>query len=540
MSIFRVPSWATCTVLAVVAGNQSAFAQQAQQYGHEPGRLAPAVVFGDVPKTDTKSGQASSDNVAPPNVVTPAPAGPNPTPPPAKPVPVKPWKVMFYDNDFGYKNSPCGPYFFGEELKEIPLDWMGCDSWISAGGEFRFRHMNELNRLRPGGPGRSTYDLWRSRNYVDLRYSDAVRGYVEILDASIFNQELPVTGIDLNRWNIQNAFVDLRVAQLNNGSIYLRAGRQELLYGSQRLVSPLDWSNTRRNFEGLKLFSHGENWDIDAWTTHPVNTAAGHGPLALYDNGRDKGDHSRLFSGAWAVFHGMQNHIFDFYWLWDRDTDLPLTGAKRSRHTVGSRWQHNSPVKNECCEVTRIWHLDVEGGYQFGHDTSQDVRAAFFTAGLGHSWKNMPWAPSFWVYYDWASGDDNQFDDETNTFQQLFPLGHAYLGIIDNVARQNISDVNCKLVMKPMDKLTLIAQMHWMDLATDKDRIYNVAGVPLGTRNVGDEIGEELDLVGNYQVNANLGIQAGYSWFWYGSAVENSGLRRGDASQFYLQTTLRY
>ena len=38
----------------------------------------------------------------------------------------------------------------------------------------------------------------------------------------------------------------------------------------------------------------------------------------------------------------------------------------------------------------------------------------------------------------------------------------------------------------------------------------------------------------------NFDLQAGYSWFWYGETINGSGLRRGDASQFYLQTTLRY
>jgi hypothetical protein len=75
--------------------------------------------------------------------------------------------------------------------------------------------------------------------------------------------------------------------------------------------------------------------------------------------------------------------------------------------------------------VTRIWHIDVEGGYQFGHDTDEAVRAGFVAAGLGHSWKSLPWSPTLWLFYDWASGDDNPNDGENNSFRQLFPLGHA-------------------------------------------------------------------------------------------------------------------
>ena len=81
--------------------------------------------------------------------------------------------------------------------------------------------------------------------------------------------------------------------------------------------------------------------------------------------------------------------------------------------------------------------------------------------------------------------------------------------------------------------------MHWIDLATDDDLIYNVAAVGLPTGS-GKEIGEELDLVANYQFNPNFNVQMGYFWFWYGNAVESGPLRRDDASQFYLQTVLRY
>ena len=35
-----------------------------------------------------------------------------------------------------------------------------------------------------------------------MKYKDEFRVYVEMIDASIFNNELPVTAIDKNRWDI--------------------------------------------------------------------------------------------------------------------------------------------------------------------------------------------------------------------------------------------------------------------------------------------------------------------------------------------------
>ncbi|MBC7967884.1 MAG: hypothetical protein H7Z17_18385, partial [Fuerstia sp.] len=54
----------------------------------------------------------------------------------------------------------------------------------SAGAELRYRYMNEQNRLRPGGPGHSAYDLWRFTPYVQANYNDFIGGYVQAIDAS--------------------------------------------------------------------------------------------------------------------------------------------------------------------------------------------------------------------------------------------------------------------------------------------------------------------------------------------------------------------
>ncbi len=464
-------------------------------------------------------------------------------PAPPKTPPPQPWKGLFYDNDFSYKNNPDHIHLWGEEFKDIPFDAFPFEETrISAGGELRYRYMDEINRLRPpfASTRRDTYDLWRWRQYVDMHVSDLFRAYVEGIDASSFGEDLPETSIDVNRWDLLNAFFDLHVADIDNQAVQFRFGRQELLYGSQRLVSPLDWANTRRNFEGFKLFTKGDTWDVDMWATRPVNSAAGNTTLARLDNSYDTNDASRTFSGIFATQHADPSTTYDMYWLWDRDLDLPTSHLHRNRHTAGARWLKNRPVKDDSGDVIRTWHAEVEGGYQFGTDSGQRVEAGFVTVGGGHTWNQLPWSPQVWVFYDWASGDHDPTDNESNTFQQLFPLAHAYLGLIDNVARQNISDINGRLTLKPTDKLQLQTAYHFIDLATDNDFIYTVTGAPAGVTQAGSKIGDELDLLANYDFNANLSVQAAYFWFWYGSAVQNTSLDRGDGQQFYVQTTIRY
>ncbi|MFN0195787.1 MAG: alginate export family protein [Planctomycetaceae bacterium] len=510
--------------------------------GHKTVLLIAGLYFGGAGIAFAQDQPAS--DVVPPSIEETAeePAEEAPSPPPPAPPP-QPWKGLFFDNNFSYKQDPDHKHLFGEELKDIPFDAFPIEeTTISTGGEVRYRYMDEVNRLRPpfGLTTRDTYDLWRWRQYFDVHVSDLFRGYVEGIDASSFGEELPEAGIDVNRWDLLNAFFDLHVADLGDQAVQFRFGRQELLYGSQRLVSPLDWANTRRNFEGFKLFTKGDVWDIDAWSTRPVNTAAGNTTLARLDNSYDTNDASRTFSGVYATHHGDPQSTYDMYWLFDRDVDLPTTHLHRNRHTVGGRWLKHKPIKDESGDVSRTWHTEAEGGYQFGTDSGQRVEAGFITLGGGHTWNQLPWSPEVWMFYDWASGDHDPADDESNTFQHLFPLAHAYMGLIDNVARQNISDINARVQLKPTKKLQLQGAYHFIDLATDNDFIYTVTGSPAGTTNVGNKVGDELDLLANYDVNTNVSVQVAYFWFWYGSAVQNSALDRDDAKQFYVQTTLRY
>ena len=489
----------------------------------------------------------------------------NPVPPKPAP-PILPWKALYFDNDFSYKGKPNAPHFLGEELKNIPLFDDCCEPsgiTMSYGGEVRHRYMNEDHRLRPGGPGRSTYDLLRWRQYVDMKYKDEFRVYVEMIDALIYNNELPVTGIDENRWDIQNAFFDVKVAERDSKPIYFRAGRQELLYGTtsavspgQQVISPLDWANTRRSAEGFRLISKGETWDFDAFAVRPVNTAnptgAAGGRSATtsvfkYDNKFDEADYSRWYSGLYTVYRGIKDQTIEPYYVWlQTDTINHDAGwTDGNRHNVGLRWTATKPLKDECDQSWVVLASDVEGAYQFGNDNGENVQAGFFTAKLGGTLSQVPWTPNLSMTYYWGSGDSNAKDGKNSTYDVLIPLNHAYWGIIDNLSGQNLNQIGMQGTMKPRDKLTCLGAVHWFDLNNNGDKVYNVAGAPVGVAGTGKNVGNELDMIATYAYNPNFDVQLGYSWFWYGSHFTGAnskiaGKTLRDATQLYLQTSLRY
>jgi Alginate export len=431
-------------------------------------------------------------------------------------------------------------FSFTDDLKNIEFG-NHCDPWsIGFGGALRFRHINEDNRLRPGGPGKSTYDQWRWQNWVEVRKGDSFAAHVEMIDASTFNQELFPLAIDENRADILQAYADVKLIELDSRSVYLRSGRQFLKYGSQHLVSPLAWANTYRTFEGFKLFSPGEQWDIEAFATQTVTVSGNH----FHPTSADHTDESKSFSGVYLTNHSIKNNIFDFYWLYLDEQEARNNFMDGKRHTIGMRWDGKSPVKNCCGEVERLWFWDLEGAYQFGKDNDatgreRDVNAGFISAVLGHTWKKATWTPTVKGLFYWGSGDSDNTSGDVTTFSSLFPLGHAYWGLIDNFSGQNLIDYSLQASIKPTKKLTLLAAMHWFSAANSNDSVYNIAGAALPSGS-GSDYGQELDLLATYVHNKNMSVQAGYFWHWYGDGIVGGPLKRDDASMFYIMPTLKY
>jgi hypothetical protein len=486
----------------------------------------------------------AADAPLPPPPPAPAPAAaPKKPAPPAFPgpktlPPTGPWKPLYFQNDFSYMKDPQHEHLFGEELKNMQSELFGECLTISTGGEIRHRYMNEDNRLRPGGPVHTDYNLWRWRHYIDAKYGD-FRVYFEGIDASSFGSIAPDQPIDVNRWDILNLFVDVHLFDGDLGSHTFRYGRQELLFGRQRLVSPLDWANTRRNFEGGRYMLKGSDFTLDGFLVRPVNSATGFNPVALNDNRFDQPNYDVWFGGIYYSYTGMKNTVIDAYWLL---LDTRIQDPARpdgERHLLGSRWSHLRPITDGCGNELRVWDFDMEGGFQFGNDNNEYVTAGFFTAIAGHTWKQARWTPRLAGLFYYGSGDRQPGSGHDNTFNTLFPLGHAYWAISDNLAGQNLYDWSVQADIRPTKKLAVTSALHWFALASDGDVLYNVGGAPIGTPGNGRDVGQALDIYGYYSFSASFDIQMGYSWFWYGQYIDNVA-PRGDATQFYVQTSFRY
>ena len=422
----------------------------------------------------------------------------------------------FYDRDFRFLDSPDNTnHLWTDAFKRVHL---GDDFLFATGGEFRYRYNNYTNDKLSGKD--NPYDLTRLRLGADFWYRDQVRVYVEMIDARTFNQNLPPGGSDATGTDLLNAFAELKLFDLADGRGYVRAGRQELVLGSERLVSSPDWSNTLRTYDGVRALYTSAKWDLDAFWVQPV---------VANPNRFDSSNNHLNFSGLWVTHKPIAGTAVEAYLLNLNNTVSQATQG--SLWTIGGRYSG---------DVKKRLLFDFEGMTQTGDAGGKTANAQAATGGLGWNFADLPWNVSFWTYYDFASGTPDPKGSVDRTFNQLFPAGHTYFGYLDLVGRQNIHDLNFQLNANPQPWLSLLMQFHIFRLASAKDALYDSTGKAIRqdpTGAAGTDVGNEIDALVNFHLTSFQDVTIGYSQLFVGDFVRNTGSDRYTGLLYVLMTT---
>jgi len=435
------------------------------------------------------------------------------------------YTVVSYNENYSYLRDPANRSDFFDPIKFMPLDRDG-DIWLSLGGQFRERYEYFNNNNFGAGPQTEDgYYLHRFFAHADLHVGPYFRAYVEGISAMMDHRNGGPRATDSDTFDLGQGFVDFILPFDQSHSLTFRAGRQDLLYGAQRLISPLDWVNTRRTFDGVKLSLAMPNNTLDAFLVRPV---------IVNDTHPDPDDAHSYFGGVYDTWKLPQ-------FMPGADTTLELYGLtldKSSRaalatspavavgsdtYTFGGRFSANP----------KPWDFDIEPDYQLGRSGTGAIRAWSIAMEGGYTFLQAPLTPRANLGFDAASGDKNPKKPDKQTFNQLFPLGHAYFGYIDVIGRQNIVDLHPGfelLLLKDRDfakKLSLRTDYHLFWRENTNDAVYTAAGTVLrasaGNVNHDQKIGDELDLLLNWQVDRHLSAYVGYSRFFVGDFIRHTG-----------------
>lgn len=424
---------------------------------------------------------------------------------------------------------------FPESLKDVPLTEDGRVR-LSIGGEVRVRVEGWSDFAFSAADGRDdVFALTRLLGSADLRVGDRLRAFVEAESALAFDRDLPGgrRALDVDQLDLQQAYVEWAtpVEPAGEGSrLALLLGRQELSYGKQRLVSALPWSNSQRSWDGLRARLETGDWRTDAFYTRYASVEKydlndwhpGPDFWGVYATGPVGAQEARKEVDLYYL--GLESDFAVYRWL----------AGPETRHTVGARY--GGPVRESRVDV------DFEGGYQWGEVAETDVEAYFFAGEVGLAYPGQAWRPRVHVGLDYASGDRGPAGD-LGTFNQLFPLGHAWLGLMDFVGRQNVIALSVGATVRPVDRLTLLARLHHFELAEERDALYNAGGGILRAPDHGNgvaEVGRELDVVGKYRLNDLTALEVGYGHFFAGELLEETPGPAEDVDWLYLQVLVTF
>lgn len=394
---------------------------------------------------------------------------------------------------------------------------------VSLGAEIRFRpesrsdfsDRNALNNLL----------LQRVRLHANLRLTDTITGFVQLQDSRLWGQEVSTASHESNV-DLHQAY--LQVDRFLHPRLSLRLGRQELVYGNERLVGAFGWDNVGRAFDAFKLTYAAPQWSSDFFFSRlndRRNAGRGDGSQDLM------GLYTRIGKSGARI--GLEPYVL---YLRDGLATRGELGALRAEPTrlVTLGFRHFA-------DFASGYGYTLENAYQLGQNGPDAHRAAALAA-AGRYRASGRFAPEVGLEYDFASGDANPRDGRSGEFHNLFPTNHPLYGYADYLGWRNLQDFKPYFAFVPRPNLRAEISYHRFLLVESRGPWKNAGGKVLGfdpTGNLGTDLGHEVDLTLAFPLYERVRMLAGYSVFLPGRFAR--GTQGSQASSFgYLQTLVTF
>src|SRR5258708_14656268 len=179
------------------------------------------------------------------------------------------------DEDWSVLRDPALRTDVFDTVKFIPLNRDG-SSWLTLGGEVRERYEYFDNFTWGKGPQDDNgYLLQRYMIHADAHIGENFRVFPQFKSGLEDGRNGGPRPTDRDEFDVHQLFADVRVPFDEKDSLTLRVGRQELSFGTQRLVSVRESPNVRQNFDGPRATLRWNEWQVDPFPTRPFQTKTG-------------------------------------------------------------------------------------------------------------------------------------------------------------------------------------------------------------------------------------------------------------------------
>ena len=397
--------------------------------------------------------------------------------------------------------------------------------WLEVAGEYRIRVEGvEGARFQAGND--DAYFLSRLRFGATFLPSESWRAVVQVQDAHVFlkNQQP-------SRPPFQD-IVDARLAYVEVGArgdapIRLRAGRQELSFGEQRLVGTADWLNTGRTFDAVRATYKRPHVSVDGFGGWVVRVVA---------DGPNVPEPGTIFYGVDTVVTGVVPHL----------TIEPYLFARRAPNQpteLGGRDViHSATFGTRVVAAIQPFDVSVDVAGQRGGIGSDDIHAWAGHWAVGFTRAHAAWKPRLSGEYNYASGDDKPRDGRRETFDQLYPTGHDKYGLADQIGWKNLHHLGGGVELRPTARLSTAMRYHSWWVASAADAVYDASGavlVPAAAGSPSRHIGQEVDVQSALVATPRLRVRAGYAHIVAGGLLR-AAVNSRSLSYPYLSLTTSF
>jgi len=389
-----------------------------------------------------------------------------------------------------------------------PFEFSAVPKWASIDFQVRAREENQSSDKYISGND-AVYALTRAWGGLEIRPSRQFTAYLQFVDAHALG--LPLTYVAAN---MRDEF-DARQAFLawHPKHVEIIAGRQELRYGSERLVGISNWTNTSRTWDGF-LGRIGDKNRLDLFSTSVV---------VIHPTSLDT-------HGAGLTFHGAVATITTWapHWVISPFVLVKALPRVQSQQSIYGTETEVTPGAEVSTKLPIHVYFDTLAAVQRGSYSNDSIRAAAGYIKAGYFAETLSWKPRLAGEYDYASGNPKTDPSRIGTFDQQYPSNHNAFGLTDLFGFQNLKQQRVNFDLAPLRPLALLMQQEWLQVSTPFDNVYSSSAsttvkAPV-TGFLSSDIGREFDASGQYAFfgEGNMTLNAGVGHFSPGTLMRKN------------------
>jgi hypothetical protein len=365
------------------------------------------------------------------------------------------------------------------------------------------------------------YYLSRVRAWAGMEAARWLRFYVQGQDARAPGfSDLPSLDSVHRPLALRQAYADFGRA---DGGWGLRAGRQELAFGDERLVGADSyWDPLGQSFDAVRLSYRRPGLRVDGFGAFVL--APGCVRVSHPSTG------NQLYGLNVSLEDGFRGSVIETYLFWksnrrvgdgigpQADTDV-LTYGARTAGALPARLDYN-----------------LEMALQGGHEANESIRAWAGHWEMGFRPFRADFGPRLGAEYNFASGDRSPGNGRHTTFDDLYPAGYNKYGMADPFAWRNLRNLSGGIDWRLSQRWRLSLGYRSLWVASVQDGLYTKGDACL-TRNPaasGDHVGNQASAMATWEASGHWRLHAGFARFFPGSYLIDSSYGGRLSTPFFM------